>query len=88
MKKVIKKSLILTFILSFFLLGLSYLYALLGGVEKSIWMYFTDEPSSFGQMQDKIQPYMYVFLAAGFGLLAGILMVAVPMLNVLMKKSK
>ncbi|MBL4592318.1 MAG: cbb3-type cytochrome c oxidase subunit I [Flavobacteriales bacterium] len=69
-------------------LGVFLICLLLGGVEKSIWMYFTDEPSSFGQMQDKIQPYMYVFLAAGFGLLAGILMVAVPMLNVLMKKSK
>ncbi len=69
-------------------LGIFLICLLMGGVEKSVWMYFTDEPSTFGQMQDKIQPYMYVFLAAGFGLLLGILMLAVPMLTCLTKKSK
>lgn len=67
-------------------LGIFLICLLLGGVEKSIWMYFTDEPSSFGQMQDKIQPYMYAFLAAGYGLLLGILMVSFPVLNILIKK--
>lgn len=69
-------------------LGIFLICLLLGGVEKGIWMHFTDEPSSFGEMQDNIQSYMYVFLAAGFGLLIGILMVAIPMLSVLVKKNK
>ena len=69
-------------------LGIFLTCLLMGGIEKSIWMYFTDNPSSFGQMQDKIQPYMYVFLAAGFGLFISILMVATPMLSVLLKKNK
>ncbi len=69
-------------------LGVFLTCLLLGGVEKSVWMYFTDKPSSFGQMQDKIQPYMYVFLTAGFGLLIGILIVASPMLNILVRKYK
>ena len=53
---------------------------LLGGVEKSIWMYFTDNPVSFGEMQESLKPYMHLFLAAGFGLLAGISMLAFPLL--------
>lgn len=67
-------------------LGIFWVSLLLGGVEKSIWMYFADNPSTFGEMQNKIQPYMYVFLAAGYGILIGILMVAIPALNVLIKK--
>jgi nitric oxide reductase subunit B len=69
-------------------LGVFWICLLLGGVEKSIWMYFTDNPSSFGEMQESIKPYMLVFLGAGFGILAGILMVAVPMLGVLIKVKK
>jgi len=69
-------------------LGIFLTCLLLGGVEKSVWMYFTDNPSSFGEMQDKVQPYMYVFLAAGFGLLAGIIMVTTPMITILIKKAK
>lgn len=67
-------------------LGIFWVCLLLGGVEKSIWMYFTDNPSSFGEMQNKLQPYMYIFLAAGYGILIGILMVSLPLLSVLIKK--
>ncbi|MCB9363397.1 MAG: cbb3-type cytochrome c oxidase subunit I [Flavobacteriales bacterium] len=67
-------------------LGIFWICLLLGGVEKSIWMYFTDNPSTFGEMQNKLQPYMYVFLAAGYGILIGILMVSMPLLSVLIKK--
>jgi nitric oxide reductase subunit B len=67
-------------------LGVFWVCLLLGGVEKSIWMYFTDNPSTFGEMQNKLQPYMYAFLAAGYGILIGILMVSLPLLSVLIKK--
>ncbi len=56
---------------------------LLAGVERSVWLHFTENPSSFGEMQDSIKPILYVFLAAGYGLLIGILMIALPMLGVL-----
>jgi len=69
-------------------LGVFLICLLMGGVEKSVWMYFTEKPSSFGEMQSKIQPYMYVFLIAGYGLLAGILMVTAPLLKVFLKKAK
>ncbi len=62
-------------------LGIFWVCLLLAGVEKSIWLHFTDNPSSFGEMQNKIVPYMYVFLGAGFSLLLGILMITFPLLG-------
>ena len=64
-----------------FSLGVFFVSLLMGGLEKSVWLFFTDNPGSFGEMQDKIQPYMYVFLGAGFTLLTGILMIALPLLS-------
>jgi nitric oxide reductase subunit B len=67
-------------------LGIFWICLLLGGVEKSIWMYFSDVPTTFGEMQTKILPYMYVFLVAGFGIFIGIIFVAIPLLRVLINR--
>ena len=67
-------------------LGVFWICLLLGGVKKSIWMYFTENPSSFGEMQEGLKPIMYVFLTSGYGLLLGILMISVPLLISLIKK--
>jgi nitric oxide reductase subunit B len=67
-------------------LGAFWVVLLLGGIEKSIWMHFTENPSSFAAMQESLKPFMYVFLVAGFSLLAGILLITIPMISILIKK--
>jgi nitric oxide reductase subunit B len=62
-------------------LGVFWICLLLAGLEKSIWMYFTDDPSTFGEMQDGTLSYMYAFLAAGFCLLFAIIMLVFPLLG-------
>lgn len=54
---------------------------LMGGLEKSIWQYFTETPSSFGEMQNGIKSYMLVFLIAGFGILFSFLLFVFPILK-------
>ena len=64
-------------------LGVFWICLLLGGVEKSIWMYFTENPSSFGEMQNSIQPYMYVFLFSGISLLTSFVLITFPVFRTL-----
>ncbi len=69
-------------------LGIFWVCLLLGGVEKSVWLYFTNEPKVFGDMQNHLLPVMYVFLSAGFGIFIGIVMVTFPLIRVLVRRIK
>jgi len=76
-----------TIVAGFWIFNISFmvffLSLMLAGVERSVWLHFTENPSSFGDMQESVKPVMYIFLAAGYGVLTGILMITLPMLGVL-----
>lgn len=69
-------------------LGIFWLCLLIAGLEKSVWMYFTDNPSSFGEMQNQIHPYLYTFLIAGVGILISLFMTCAPLLKSLIFRLK
>jgi nitric oxide reductase subunit B len=54
---------------------------LIGGIMKGIWQYEAD-PVPFGQMQQDMSSYMYLFLASGIGILFGLLNIIYPMLHI------
>jgi len=59
---------------------------MLGGVEKSKWMFLGDKTTSFSQMQDSIQPIIVVFLFFGIALFIGLLLIAIPIIKVFLNK--
>ncbi len=58
----------------------------LGGVKKSVWMYFLHNSTSFGDMQNSLRPIMIVFLTAGIGLFIGLFLVVMPILKIFVAK--
>ncbi len=58
----------------------------LGGVKKSVWMYFLNNPTSFSEMQNSLQPVMVTFLIAGVGLFIGLCLVVIPVLKIFIAK--
>jgi nitric oxide reductase subunit B len=61
---------------------------LLGGIKKSVWLFFTANPSSFGEMHESLHPFMLVFLFAGIGVFIGLIMIAIPILKVFFNRLK
>ena len=60
------------------------------GYQKTIWS-LSDNPVSFGQLQQSILPYLRVFLYSGVALFVGLLMISAPLLKgiiALLKSSK
>lgn len=60
------------------------------GYQKTVWS-LSDNPVSFGQLQQSILPYLRVFLYSGVALFVGLLMISAPLLKgiiALLKSSK
>jgi len=68
-----------------FALFLLCLYA--SGVNKSIWMYFSKNTTSFTQMQDSLHNIMLFFLLCGVGIFISLILIAFPFLKILLSKS-
>lgn len=58
------------------------------GVKKSVWLFFVENPSSFGEMHNSLQPMMITFLFAGVGVFIGLLMITYPGIKVLINRLK
>jgi len=61
---------------------------LLAGVKKSVWLFFSDQKTSFGAMHESLHPLMLVFFVAGIGVFIGLLMISIPMLKVFVNRLK
>jgi len=58
------------------------------GVKKSVWLFFVENPSSFGEMHDSLQPMMLLFLFAGIGVLIGLMMITIPVIKIFINRLK